>query len=228
MFWEISLFFVPISLYSHSMFLEQVTTSPLTIHEDTIIFDDGILRELEITVLEWVKLQYLIVPSISMNNTRIFHLQSWSTFIGAGVYYHADMVQQMSVIINGKDVKASLNLLALMKSHAKIAVDGIGRVEKWSERIHLRVDQTNILLGTDLSIRGRPVLEIETDSIEWGHSNRTHRISWESLFYLQSHGIDASTAEGMLLSAEIMRHVGVIGEKGEKIGEKIKSEIVKT
>ena len=210
------------------MLLEHITTSPLTISENTIIFDDGILGELEITVLEWVILQYLIVPNASMNNTRIFRLQSWTTFLGAGVYYHADMVQQMSVIINGKDVKASLNLLTLMRSHAKIAVDGIGRVEKGSERIQLRVDQTNILLGTDISIRGRPVLEIETDSIEWGHSNRTHRISGESLFYLQSHGIDASTAEGMLLSAEIMRHVGVIGEYGQEIGEQLKREVVES
>lgn len=65
-----------------------------------------------------------------MNNTRVFRLQSGSTFIGAGVYYHADMVQQMTVIINGRDVKANLNLLALMRSHSKISVDGIGRVEK--------------------------------------------------------------------------------------------------
>ena len=34
------------------MLLEHITTSPLTISENTIIFDDGILGELEITVLE--------------------------------------------------------------------------------------------------------------------------------------------------------------------------------
>ncbi len=208
------------------MFIDTLTTSTLTLTEDTTIFDDGSLGSCTITVSPGITLQYLLVPQTSTQNTRIFHIGSGATYIGAGVYYHADMVQKMSVIVHGQDVKASLSLLSLLRDHAKISVDGIGRVEQGSERIHLRVDQTNILLGTDISVRGRPVLEIETDSIEGGHSNRTHRISGEALYYLQSHGIDASTAEGMLLSAEIMRHVGVIGERGEEVGERVKREII--
>ncbi len=148
------------------MFIDTFTTSTLTITEDTIFFDDGMLPELTITVPQGLKLQYLIVPSQSTNNTRVFHIGNDATFIGAGVYYHTDMAQKLSVIVNGQDVKATLSLLSLLRDHARISVDGIGRVEKGSERIHLRVDQTNILLGTDISVRGRPVLEIETDSIE--------------------------------------------------------------
>jgi SUF system FeS cluster assembly, SufBD len=208
------------------MYIDTLTTSTLTISEDTIILDTGILPEVTITVLPWVKLQYLIVPEKSGNHTRVFHIQSGATFIGAGVYYHTDMVQKMSVIIDGKNVHADMKLLTLLKDNTKVSIDGIGRVEKWSERIYLRVDQTNILLGENISVRGRPVLEIETDSIEWGHSNRTHRISGEALFYLQSHGIDASTAEGMLLSAEVERHVGVIGEKWQSIIESIQDELI--
>ncbi len=148
------------------MFIDTLTTSTLILTEDTIILDDGSLSDLTITVPPGMQLHYLIVPSHSTDNTRIFQIGSGSTFIGAGVYYQTDMVQKMSVIVNGNDVKATLNLLTLLRDHAKISVDGIGRVEKGSERIHLRVDQTNILLGTDISVRGRPVLEIETDSIE--------------------------------------------------------------
>ena len=148
------------------MFIDTLSTSTLTITEDTIILDDGTLEDLTITVPPGMQLQYLIVPTQSTNNIRVFHIGSGAIFIGAGVYYHTDMVQKMSVIVNGNDVKATLNLLTLLRDHAKISVDGIGRVEKGSERIHLRVDQTNILLGTDISVRGRPVLEIETDSIE--------------------------------------------------------------
>ena len=148
------------------MFIDTLTTSTLTITEDTIILDDGILPDLTITVPQGLKLQYLIVPLTSSKNTRVFHIGSGSTFIGAGVYYHTDMVQKLSVIVNGNDVTASLALLSLLSDHARISIDGIGRVENGSERIHLRVDQTNILLGTDISVRGRPVLEIETDSIE--------------------------------------------------------------
>ena len=210
------------------MYIDTLTTSTLTLSEDTIIYDDGSMPEIDFSLSEWVKLQYLLAPSTPRDNVRRFHIASWGILIGAGVYYQTSMVQQLSVIVEWSDVDARLSLLTLLRDHAHISVDGIGRVEKGSERVHLRVDQTNILLGTDITLRGRPVLEIQTDSIEWGHSNRTHRISGEALYYLQSHGIDASTAEGMLIWAEIERHVGVIGEKGGEIGEEIKEEIIKT
>jgi Fe-S cluster assembly scaffold protein SufB len=76
------------------------------------------------------------------------------------------MVQKMSVILSGKKISATLNLLSLVRDHASLSIDGIGRVEQGSEDIFLRVDQTNILLGENVKVRGRPVLEIETDSIE--------------------------------------------------------------
>jgi Fe-S cluster assembly scaffold protein SufB len=76
------------------------------------------------------------------------------------------MVQKVSVILSGKKISATLNLLSLVRDHASLSIDGIGRVEQGSEDIFLRVDQTNILLGENVKVRGRPVLEIETDSIE--------------------------------------------------------------
>lgn len=160
------LFFPRLSLYFFSMHSESITTSPFIVQEDTILLDDGKLENLEIIVSSGVKLQYLLLPSEASHNTRTFHVHAHATFIGAGVYHHADMVQKLSVIINGNNISADLKLLTLLRDHARISVDGIGRVEKGSENIHLRVDQTNILLGKDIAIQGRPVLEIETDSIE--------------------------------------------------------------
>ncbi len=148
------------------MYREIDSSSPLLVQEDSIIFDDGKVEELDITVQSGVTLRYLILPSDTSNNTRTFRIQSGATFIGAGVYYHTNMVQKMSVIIDGQDINASLNLLALIRDYAQISVDGIGRVEKGSSNIHLRVDQTNILLGHGGVVRGRPILQIETDSIE--------------------------------------------------------------
>lgn len=118
----------------------------MIISEDTILRDNGKLENLEITVRSGVKLQYLLLPSEATQNTRTFHIQSDATFMGAGVYYHSDMVQKLSVILDGKNISADLKLLTLLRDNARISVDGIGRVENGSEDIHLRVDQTNILL----------------------------------------------------------------------------------
>ncbi len=133
----------------------------------------------------------------------------------------------MSVFIEGSDTDASLQILWLATDRSTIELDGVGKVAMWCKRVKLRIDQTNILLGTNARVKGRPVLEVATDSIEGGHSCRIHRISGDSLFYLQSHGIDVSTAEGMLLEAEIDRHVSIIGEVGEGVKEEILERIVK-
>ena len=47
-----------------------------------------------------------------------------------------------------------------------IELDGIGKATTGCENVKLRVDQTNILLGSGAKVKGRPVLEVATDSIE--------------------------------------------------------------
>ena len=91
----------------------------------------------------------------------------------------------------------------------------------------LRVDQNNILLGEGARVRGRPVLEVATDSIEGGHSCCIHRISSDSVFYLASHGIDPSTAEGMLIEGEIRKITDLLEEGGEEVKERVLESIAK-
>ncbi len=195
--------------------------------KETIIFDTGDLPTREIRIGKWEELSYLLFPKNEGKYSIHFFLEEWSTLHGAGIATWANMVLEMSVFVEWSETDASLQLLGLATDHSIIELDGIGNVSAWCENVKLRIDQSNILLGNGAKVKGRPVLEVATDSIEWGHSCRIHRISGEALFYLETRGIDASTAEWMLLEAEIKRHISVIGKKWEGVKEEVLERIVK-
>ena len=202
------------------MQLLSLSTSSLSIKENTTIFDDGSIADADIYLSPGLDVGYVFVSSENILTKRRFLIGSDTLFNGYGIYIWTDMVSQMSVNIDGDNTKANLSLLALASEGSHIQVDGIGKVEMGSENITLRVDQTNILLGNKTSVQGKPVLEIATDSINGGHSCKVHRISGEALFYLQSHGIDQKSAEWMLLDAEIRRHLTPLDEEKKEIQQK--------
>ena len=199
-----------------------MTWDNLKIHTNLIpILDRGDAPTREIRVQKWECLKYLLYPVQDGRYIRSFIIEEGAVFCGAGIALWADMVLEMSVSIEWSCSEASVKLLGLATSGSRIELDGVGQVSVGCQDVKLRVDQTNILLGSWAKLKGRPVLEVATDSIEWGHSCRIHRISWEALFYLESHGIDASTAEGMLLTAEIHKCTDLLSEEGEGVKREI-------
>lgn len=187
----------------------------------TPILDRGEVAFREIRIKKWECLKYLLFPSQGGVYERKFIIEEWAVFRGTAVATWSNMVLKMSVYIEWSDSEASLQLLGLTDSDATLEIDGIGKVLAWCTKVKLRVDQTNILLWTNARVKGRPVLEVATDSIEGWHSCRIHRISGDALFYLQSHGINMAQAEGMLLEAEITRHVSVMEDQMEALKEEI-------
>ena len=103
-----------------------------------------------------------------------------------------------------------MNLLAIAYAEAHIHIEGIARVDEAYRNTHTRVDQTNILIGENVRVRGIPRLDIATDDIVGGHSCRIHRLGGDVLFYLESRGLSTDAAEVLLLNSEILRHLGTI------------------
>jgi Fe-S cluster assembly scaffold protein SufB len=79
-----------------------------------------------------------------------------------------------------------MKILALSKNQDPIEIEAVAKVEKPYRQVSTRVEQTNILLSDSAVIRAIPRLEIATDDIEGGHACRVHRLSGETLFYLES------------------------------------------
>ncbi|GAB0175251.1 MAG: hypothetical protein HHAS10_11300 [Candidatus Altimarinota bacterium] len=191
--------------------------NPKIVHHLPHIFDRGDVSSLSFNIGKNECQKYLFVPEVEGVYERHFCLEEGAVFRGGAIVLGANMVLKMFVSIQGSNSEASLQLLGLAKGGSNIEIDGIGIVKNGCEGVKLRVDQTNILLGKGAKVRGRPVLEVGTDSIEGGHSCKVHEISGEKLFYLESHGIDTKTAEQMLLEGEIMNHLMIISTDYENI-----------
>jgi Fe-S cluster assembly scaffold protein SufB len=185
------------------------------------ILDRGEEGMREIRVMKWECQKYLLFPNVDGIYERRFIVEEWAIFRWAGIALWANMALKMTVSIEWSDAEGSLLILGLAQSDTEITLDGVGRASPGCENVKLRVDQTNILLGNGAKVKGRPVLEVSTDSIEWGHSCRIHRISGDALFYLESHGIDTQTAEGMLLEAEIHRCTDLLEETWEDMKREV-------
>jgi Fe-S cluster assembly scaffold protein SufB len=169
--------------------------------------------------------KYLLFPSKEGIYERDFFVEEWAILHASAISIWADMVLKMTISMEWNESEGHLNILGLAQNNSNLELSGIGKVRPWCQNVKLRVDQTNILLGSWAKIRGIPVLEVATDSIEWGHSCRIHRVSDEAMFYLEAHGLSRETAEWLLLEAEIWRHVAVMEEWAEEIKTTILEEI---
>lgn len=176
---------------------------------------------MEIIIAKGECQKYVFFPQNNGTYTRKFIVEEGAVFRGGAIAIWSDMDLKLSVFITGDHAQGSLDLLGIARDGASLSLDGIGQAAPWCQDVKLRIDQNNILIWEGARVKAKPVLIVATDSIEWGHSCRIHRISSEARYYLESHGIDATSAEGMLLSAEITRIGDLLGTQWEQLKEEI-------
>ncbi len=133
---------------------------------DTCLLDDGTISDVTIRITGNVRVCYLFLPKEDGIFARMFLLSEGCSFQGAGIFFRTNIESKMIVKVDGTGIQANLSLLALARSHAELSISGVGQVSPGSQDIYLRVDQTNILLAESAKVRGMPVLEVATDSIE--------------------------------------------------------------
>lgn len=133
---------------------------------DTCLLDDGTISGVTIRIVGNARVRYLFLPKDNGISTRMFLLSEGCSFQGAGIFFRTNIESKMTVKVDGIGIRANLSLLALARSHAELSISGVGQVAPGSQDIHLRVDQTNILLAEAAKVRGMPILEVATDSIE--------------------------------------------------------------
>jgi len=101
----------------------------------------------------------------------------------------------------------------------KGVLDGMARgVFQGKILVHREAQKTDghqlnkaLLLSRGAEIDSKPELEIYADDVKCGHGATAGEIDDDALFYLQSRGIDAETARGLLVDA-------FVGEAIEQIG----------
>jgi SUF system FeS cluster assembly, SufBD len=194
------------------MQITPLTTSSLTLTADTVLLDLWEVECVEIIASPGISLSYVFLGERDGHYERRFILSEGVTFLGGAVIYGKDITYSATTDIRGDHVDAHLQILGLATDDAHLDIRGSSQVLSPYRQVRTRVDQNNIYIWHGGVVRGVPVLEIATDDIEWGHSCRMHRIAGEALFYLQSHGLDTTTAEWLLIDGELRRHTSVISD----------------
>ncbi len=195
-----------------SMQITPLITSPLTLTIDTVLLDRWEVEQVEIVVSPGVSLRYVFLGERDGNYERRFILSEGVTFVWGAVIYGKKITYAATTDIRWDHVDAHLQILGLATDNARLDIRGSSQVLTPYRKVKTRVDQNNIYIWHGGVVRGIPVLQIATDDIEGGHSCRMHRIAGEALFYLQSHGLDTTTAEWLLIDWELRRHTSVISD----------------
>ena len=184
--------------------------------ESGIIFDNGMIENVEIHIEEWVKARYYLIPQIGKKLTRhIFIEKNW-TFLGSSIFCVNTWELEFITEVCGDNVQSNLSLLSLAKNGFDMSLSGVAKVAKPYRNVETRIDQTNILIGEWAKIRWIPKLEIATEDITWWHSCKVHRLGGDALFYLESRWLEKEHAEAMLLNSEILKHLSHIEDEEER------------
>jgi hypothetical protein len=194
------------------MQIVSLNTSEIHITTDTTLLDRGEVETSKISTLPGIQLHYVFLGADDGRYIRDFYLNEWVSFDGGAVIFWKKIAYYATTHIWGESVSSTLQILGIATAQAELDIRGSSLVHLPYQHIRTRVDQNNIFLGKGGTIRWMPVLEVATDDIEWWHSCRIHRVSPEALFYLQSHGLDATTAEWLLIDAELRKHTSHIGD----------------
>ncbi len=74
-------------------------------------------------------------------------------------------------------------------------------VEKHAQKTDAEMSNRNLLLSADAEIDGKPQLEIHADDVKCAHGVTVGQLDANSVFYLQSRGVDEASARNMLTFA---------------------------
>ena len=84
-------------------------------------------------------------------------------------------------------------------------------VERGAQKTDASQKDLNLLLSHGAEVDTKPSLEIYADDVKCGHGATAGYVDEDTLFYLQSRGVDYDTAQAMLIrgfAAEIISEFG--------------------
>jgi Fe-S cluster assembly protein SufD len=98
----------------------------------------------------------------------------------------------------------------ILDGHARGVFSGRIRVMPGAQKTDAYQLNSNLLLSDDATVASKPQLEIFADDVKCGHGGTVGQLDEDSLFYLQSRGIDRRTAKSLLTYAFARELVGLI------------------
>jgi Fe-S cluster assembly protein SufD len=150
-----------------------------------------------------------------------------------GVYFASvGQVIRNRVVVNHNAPNCTSNILykgALLGENARTHWDGSVYIAENAFATDTYEANRNLLLSQGTSAVSVPNLEILTgDIVRAGHASATGRFDDEQLFYLMSRGIDAKTAQKLIVRGffeEVVQNAGLEGFEQEEILKQLERKV---
>ena len=102
------------------------------------------------------------------------------------------------VVFEGPDGQLEQLHKAIADGHGRSVFNGAVKVPRLAQRTNAAQLSRNLLLSNQARIDTKPELEIVADDVRCAHGATVTRLQQNELFYLQSRGISAAVAAGLL------------------------------
>jgi len=109
--------------------------------------------------------------------------------------------QKIRVVHKAQNTKSFLFARHILSDNSKAIFNGIIEVGKHSSNISSRQLVNSMLLSPTAKVISKPELKIYCDEVECSHGNTCGGLDDDSLFFLQSRGMDLEQARRILLRA---------------------------
>ncbi len=107
----------------------------------------------------------------------------------------------IEVIHEHKNTLSNHNVKGVLTDRARLVLNGVIRMRKDSQKCEGFLNHRGILLSENALVKVTPELEIFVDDVKCSHGSAIGALDENQLFYLQTRGIDKTTAQKILLKA---------------------------
>ncbi len=130
--------------------------------------------------------------------------------LGAGAQHFDTQVTMAHAVPNASSSQTYRNLLA---GKARGVFGGRVRVQKDAQKTDASQAHKTLLLSKEARADTQPQLEIDADDVKCSHGAAIGQLDEDSLFYLQSRGINRSQAEKILAAGFVEQLLGAIPDE---------------
>lgn len=99
--------------------------------------------------------------------------------------------------------KIDIDAISIVSNGWKVDIDWIIQINKGVEKVEWFLDETNIFIWDNGSVRGFPTLLVRSNDVKAWHGCNIEKISDDKLFYLRSRGINRMDSVTMMIQSYI-------------------------
>ncbi|MEI8091697.1 MAG: SufD family Fe-S cluster assembly protein [bacterium] len=102
--------------------------------------------------------------------------------------------------ITHSHTQAQLHLISFIQDERKVETDGAINISENIQKVQSHLLEENIILGKNISIKAKPILNIASNDVQASHGAKIEKIDAEKLLYMTSRGLTPEQAQKLVVN----------------------------